>query len=243
MFDGLRTTEQGGRPGVPAIPALEAIELRVTFDVGEGRRREAAKVALDGVSLAVNAGETVALLGPSGCGKSTLLRVIAGLEPDALGHVRWEGEDITRVPTHLRGFGMVFQDGQLFAHHSVAENVAYGLRVQGMPRPERDARVAELLELVSLPGAGSRSVTTLSGGERQRVALARSLAPKPRLLLLDEPFSALDRELRERLAIDTRRILHEHGTTAIIVTHDQAEAEVVADRVVRMRAGRIEDAP
>lgn len=235
-----RTTNRLG------TPALEAIDLALSFTSPTARRGEPPARALAGASLSVNRGEIVALVGPSGCGKSTLLRVIAGLEPDAEGVVRWDGEDLAAVPTHLRKFGLVFQDGQLFAHQSVAENISYGLRAQGVSRDERDARVAELLDLVSLPGAGSRAVTHLSGGERQRVALARSLAPRPRLLLLDEPFSALDRELRERLASETREILRETGTTAIMVTHDHAEAAAVADRVVRMRAGtidRLQDPP
>ena len=221
------TEEVVGRPGLDVD--------RVTV-----RYAAASAPAVDGVSFAVAPGEVVALTGPSGCGKSTLLRAIAGLEAVASGTVSWDGEDLARVPTHRRGFGLVFQDGQLFAHRSVAENIAYGLRVQGVPRVERESRVEELLALIDLPGAGARSVTELSGGERQRVALARSLAPRPRLLLLDEPLSALDRELRERLATDLAQMLRRAGTTAILVTHDEAEAEAIADRVVRMRAGALE---
>lgn len=191
-------------------------------------------------SFAVATGEVIALLGPSGCGKSTLLRAIAGLEPLAGGAVSWDGADLAPIPPHRRGFGLVFQDGQLFTHRDVAENIAYGLRVQHMPRAEREARVAELLELVGLPGFGARAVTDLSGGERQRVALARALAPAPRLLLLDEPLSALDRDLKERLADDLATLLRSTGTTAILVTHDEAEADVVADRILRMRAGVVE---
>ncbi|QNN63875.1 ABC transporter ATP-binding protein [Leucobacter denitrificans] len=191
-------------------------------------------------SLSVARREVVALLGPSGCGKSTLLRAIAGLEPLAAGTVSWDGENLVGVPPHRRGFGLVFQDGQLFVHKSVAENIAYGLRVQRMPRHERQARVSELLELVGLAGYGSRSVQELSGGERQRVSLARALAPKPRLLLLDEPLSALDRELRDRLADDLAELLRSTHTTAMLVTHDEGEAKTIADRVVRMRAGRLE---
>jgi thiamine transport system ATP-binding protein len=194
-------------------------------------------VAVDGVSLDVPAGEVLALLGPSGCGKSSLLRVVAGLEPPAAGTLRWAGEDLAPVPVHRRGFGLVFQDGQLFPHRDVAGNVAYGL--PGVDRAARAARVAELLDLVGLPGYGDRPVATLSGGERQRVALARSLAPRPRLLLLDEPLSALDRSLRERLADDLRRVLVATGTTALFVTHDQDEAFTVADRVAVMAAGRL----
>jgi thiamine transport system ATP-binding protein len=203
-----------------------------------GTGRDAADVtAVAGVTLDVPAGEVLALLGPSGCGKSSLLRAVAGLEPPTAGSVTWAGVDLTRVPVHRRGFGLVFQDGQLFPHRDVAGNVGYGLRA--LDRAARTARVAELLELVGLPGYASRPVATLSGGERQRVALARSLAPRPRLLLLDEPLSALDRSLRERLADDLRHVLVATGTTAVFVTHDQDEAFTVADRVAVMSAGRL----
>ncbi|MGR4009067.1 ABC transporter ATP-binding protein [Leucobacter sp. 1207-22] len=191
-------------------------------------------------SFTVPRGEVVALLGASGSGKSTLLRAVAGLEPVRAGGISWNGVDLVEVAPHKRGFGLVFQDGQLFTHRTVAENVAYGLRVQRLPRVEREARVTELLELVGLPGTHARRVTELSGGERQRIALARSLAPQPSLLLLDEPLSALDRELRERLAADLATMLRITKTTAILVTHDEGEAEVVADRVLRVRAGAVE---
>lgn len=193
--------------------------------------------AVAGVDLEVARGEVLALLGPSGCGKSSLLRAVAGLEPPTAGRLAWDGLDLAPVPVHRRGFGLVFQDGQLFPHRDVAGNVAYGLR--DLDRAARAARVAELLDLVGLPGYGTRPVATLSGGERQRVALARSLAPRPRLLLLDEPLSALDRSLRERLAEDLRRVLTATGTTALFVTHDQDEAFTVADRVAVMSAGRL----
>ncbi|WP_246854931.1 ABC transporter ATP-binding protein [Cellulomonas sp. Y8] len=193
--------------------------------------------AVAGVTLDVPVGEVLALLGPSGCGKSSLLRAVAGLEPPTSGALTWDGIDLAAVPVHRRGFGLVFQDGQLFPHRDVAGNVAYGLR--GLSRDARAARVAELLDLVGLPGYDRRPVATLSGGERQRVALARSLAPRPRLLLLDEPLSALDRSLRERLADDLRRALVATGTTALFVTHDQDEAATVADRVAVMSAGRL----
>ncbi|MDQ0375449.1 thiamine transport system ATP-binding protein [Cellulomonas humilata] len=189
--------------------------------------------AVDGVSLDVAPGSVVALLGPSGCGKSSLLRAVAGLEPLAGGTVSWDGTSLVGVPVHRRGFGLMFQDGQLFAHRTVGGNVAYGL-------PARSgARVASLLELVGLAGYEDRGIATLSGGERQRVALARALAPAPRLLLLDEPLSALDRALRERLAVDLRAALVATGTTAVFVTHDQDEAFAVADRVAVMAAGRL----
>ncbi|GAB3195358.1 ABC transporter ATP-binding protein [Nocardioides hungaricus] len=200
-------------------------------------------VAYDGVpavvdaSLALEDGQVLAVLGPSGSGKSTLLRAVAGLEPTAAGAISWDGTDLSGVPTHKRGFALMFQDGQLFGHLTVARNVAYALRIRRTPHA--DARVRELLALVGLEGYGDRLPATLSGGERQRVALARSLAVQPRLLLLDEPLSALDAGLRERLAADLRDILRAAGTTALMVTHDQEEAFAVADRLAVMRAGRI----
>ena len=193
--------------------------------------------AVDGVDLEVAAGEVVALLGASGSGKSSLLRAVAGLEDVAAGEVAWDGRSMVRVPVHKRGFGLMFQDGQLFEHRDVGSNIAYGLT--GLPRAQRGERVREMLELVGLPGFERRRVTTLSGGQAQRVALARALAPAPRLLLLDEPLSALDRALREQLAADVRTILRQGGTTALYVTHDQDEAMTVADRVGVMEAGRL----
>lgn len=193
--------------------------------------------AVDGVDLEVVAGEVVALLGASGSGKSSLLRAVAGLEEVAVGEVAWDGRNVVRVPVHKRGFGLMFQDGQLFEHRDVGGNIAYGLT--GLPRAQRGERVREMLELVGLPGFERRRVTTLSGGQAQRVALARALAPAPRLLLLDEPLSALDRALREQLATDVRTILRRGGTTALYVTHDQDEAMTVADRVGVMEAGRL----
>ena len=193
--------------------------------------------AVDGVDLEVAAGEVVALLGASGSGKSSLLRAVAGLEDVAAGEVAWAGRSMVRVPVHKRGFGLMFQDGQLFEHRDVGSNIAYGLT--GLPRAQRGERVREMLELVGLPGFERRRVTTLSGGQAQRVALARALAPAPRLLLLDEPLSALDRALREQLATDVRTILRQGGTTALYVTHDQDEAMTVADRVGVMEAGRL----
>lgn len=195
--------------------------------------------ALDGVDLDVGPREVVAVLGPSGSGKSTLLRAIAGLERLDAGTITWDGDDVRSVPTHRRGFALMFQDGQLFEHRTVAGNVGYALRIRRVPRPKIEARVTEMLDLVGLSGFGDRKPATLSGGERQRVALARSLALAPRLLLLDEPLSALDRALRERLATDLRDLLTTTGTPAILVTHDEAEATVIADRVVRMDHGRL----
>ena len=190
------------------------------------------------VSLAARAGEIVALLGPSGCGKTTLLRVIAGLQPHA-GEVRWQGRSVAAVPAHRRGFGLVFQDQALFPHLDVARNVAFGLRMRAWGAAERARRVGELLELVGLSGFSRRPVDALSGGEAQRVALARALAPRPRLLMLDEPLAGLDRPLREQLLADLPRILRSLRQTALFVTHDLEEALAVADRVAVMRAGRI----
>jgi thiamine transport system ATP-binding protein len=191
------------------------------------------------VDLEVPDGTVLALLGPSGCGKSTLLRAIAGLQPLVSGRMCWDGADLARVPVHHRGFGLMFQDGVLFPHRDVAGNIGYGLQRAGLGRGPIRERVAELLELVGLPGYAERPVATLSGGEAQRVALARALAPEPRLLLLDEPLAALDRTLRERLLMDLRRVLTSTGTTAVFVTHDQGEAFAVADRLALMRAGTV----
>ena len=190
------------------------------------------------VSFAVEESKMLCLLGPSGCGKTTLLRLIAGLETPDSGQVSANGEDMTLVPPHLRGFGLMFQEYALFPHKDVFGNVAFGLRMQGM-RENAETRVADVLELVGLAGFGHRDVNQLSGGERQRVALARSLAPNPALLMLDEPLGALDRAIRERLMVELPRILRRAGATAITVTHDQEEAFAIADRVVLMRSGEV----
>ncbi|WP_197511743.1 ABC transporter ATP-binding protein [Tessaracoccus coleopterorum] len=199
--------------------------------------RYGATVAVDGVSLVVEPGTVVGLLGASGSGKSTLLRAMAGLEPLTAGSVLWDGNDLAGVKVFKRNFGLVFQDAQLFPTMTVAKNVAYGLGRLG--RAEQRARVEEMLELVGLPGLGHRRPTELSGGQAQRVALARSLAPSPRALLLDEPLSALDTGLRRRLAVDLARILRETGTTAVHVTHDHQEAYTVADRVAVLSEGHL----
>ena len=209
---------------------LEVHDLTVRFD---------GTVAVDHVGLEVPAGSVVAVLGPSGCGKSTLLRAVAGLEQAESGSIRWDGRDLAGVPTHKRGFALMFQDGQLFEHLDVAANIAYPLRLRHRSRRHQQKRVGELLDLVGLDGYADRIPITLSGGERQRVALARALAVDPRLLLLDEPLSALDRGLRERLATEVHDILRAAGATAVLVTHDHDEAFAIADRMAVMRSGRI----
>ncbi|MCK1798855.1 ABC transporter ATP-binding protein [Streptomyces sp. XM4193] len=197
------------------------------------------RTVLDEVDLRVEERETVCVLGPSGSGKSTLLRAVAGLrEPDS-GRVLLDGSDQRGVPVHRRGLGLMFQDHQLFPQRDVGGNVAFGLRMHGVPKRQAAARVAELLEMVGLPGSERRAVASLSGGEQQRVALARALAPQPRLLMLDEPLGQLDRSLRERLALELQQLFAELGTTVLAVTHDQSEAFALADRVLVMREGRI----
>jgi ABC-type Fe3+/spermidine/putrescine transport system ATPase subunit len=196
-------------------------------------------LALAEVSLTLDEGQILCLLGPSGCGKTTLLRLIAGLETPDSGSILFENRDMTGVPPHQRGFGLMFQEFALFPHKNVSQNVAFGLQhMEGTE--EIEARVREMLALLGLAGFEQRDVNSLSGGERQRVALARSLAPGPRLLMLDEPLGALDRALRERLMLEIRQILKQLGLTAIYVTHDQTEAFAVADRVAVMNRGRIE---
>ncbi|MGZ4801725.1 MAG: ABC transporter ATP-binding protein [Acidimicrobiia bacterium] len=197
-------------------------------------------VALDTVDLTVADREVVCVLGPSGSGKSTLLRATAGLERPVIGRVRWDGEDITNVPPHRRQFGLMFQDHALFPHRDVLGNVAFGLRMQRMAGTTVEDGARAALARVGLAGFEHRRVRELSGGEQQRVALARALAPDPRLPMLDEPLGSLDRELRERLAAELRALFISLEVTALFVTHDQDEAFALADRVVIMRAGTIE---
>lgn len=187
--------------------------------------------AVDEVSFEVASGQIVALLGPSGSGKSSLLRAVLGLEPITTGQITWDDENLADIPTFKRGFGLMFQDGQLFPHQNVAGNVGYGLKNSGLDAEAKRQRITQLLQLVGLEGYGSRQITELSGGQAQRVALARSLAPRPKLLALDEPLSALDRSLREWLSVELRRILTQSKTAGLYVTHDQDEAFTVADRI------------
>ncbi|MBD3848227.1 ABC transporter ATP-binding protein [Bosea sp. SSUT16] len=206
---------------------------------GAGKRFGAATV-LDGVDLSVGKAEFISLLGPSGCGKTTLLRIVAGLMPPDTGKVVLDGDEITRKPPHRRDVGVVFQNYALFPHLTVAENVAFGLKARRAPAAAIAPTVARFLDLVQMGAFADRSVRALSGGQQQRVAVARALAVGPKLLLLDEPFSALDRKLREAMQIDLRRILREVGTTAIFVTHDQDEALTMSDRIAVMHRGGIE---
>lgn len=205
---------------------LRVSDLRIRYD---GRD------VVRGFDLTVSPGEIVALLGPSGSGKSSILRCIAGVQVPQRGVIEWDDNDLSDVPAHRRRIGMVFQDPLLFPHRDVAGNVGFALpgrtRVDASARSDR---IEELLGLVGLPGFGARDVATLSGGESQRVALARALAPRPRMLLLDEPFGALDRALRDRLAVDVRSLLVEEGVPALHVTHDASEAHLIASRTVSL---------
>jgi iron(III) transport system ATP-binding protein len=197
-------------------------------------------VALNDVSLAVEEGEFVCLLGPSGCGKTTLLRIIAGLEQQNTGQIHQAGEDISRLPPRQRDFGIVFQSYALFPNLTTADNIAYGLENRKISKDKIKTRVAELLDLIGLPGVGEKYPAQLSGGQQQRVALARALAPSPGLLLLDEPLSALDARVRISLRIEIKHLQNRLGITTVFVTHDQEEALVMADRIVVMDHGTIE---
>lgn len=196
--------------------------------------------ALEPTNLTIHGGETLVFLGPSGCGKTTTLRLVAGLDmPDVGGRVRFDGEDVTALPIERRNVGMVFQSYALFPNMSVEENIAYGLKVRKVAAPQRAARVAEMLEMMHIGELARRRIGELSGGQRQRVALARAIAPRPRVLLLDEPLTALDAKLRETLRVDIDGLLRTLGITTVYVTHDQAEAMALGDRIAVMEKGRI----
>lgn len=209
---------------------LQCLQLTVAFDE---------TLALDAVNLDVPDGEVVAVMGPSGCGKTTLLRAVAGLQNLDVGTITWDGRNLRDVPPHERGFGFMFQDYALFPHLSVGGNVGFGLRMQGVANREREERVRTVLDTVGLAGYEDRPIHELSGGEQQRVALARTLAPSPRLILLDEPIGALDRALREHLTAEMHAIFSQLGVTALYVTHDRDEAFAMADTVVVMDTGRV----
>jgi thiamine transport system ATP-binding protein len=210
---------------------LEIDHLRVEYS---------GKPAIEDVSLTVPDGTVVCIVGPSGSGKSTLLRAVAGLEPPTSGRIRWDDRDLAGVPTHRRRFGLMFQDHALFPHRDVLGNVAFGLRMSHLSAQDVDARAREALASVGLEGFEHRKVRELSGGEQQRVALARSIAPKPRLLMLDEPLGSLDRALRERLVVDLHALFRSTSITALFVTHDQDEAFALADSVVILHRGLVE---
>jgi putative spermidine/putrescine transport system ATP-binding protein len=248
-------TPSAGTPGTPGSPgpspsAATAASSSVTGAArGSGARVELRGIekefpggarGLDGIDLVIEPGEFVALLGPSGCGKTTALRVLAGLETSTGGEVLVDGSDVSGVPARRRDIGMVFQSYSLFPHMTAQANVEFGLRMQKVAAADRRSRASDALEMVGLGGFGARFAHELSGGQQQRVALARALVTEPRVLLLDEPLSALDARVRVQLRDEIRRIQREFGITTVFVTHDQEEALAVADRVAVMRAGRIE---
>ena len=226
--NGTQAMRAWREPG--ARPHLRLTDLVKTF----GTTR-----AVDGVSLDIFPGEFFALLGPSGCGKTTLLRMLAGFEPPDSGHILLDGQDLTAIPPHERPVNMMFQSYALFPHMNVFDNIAFGLQMQRMPKPQIKTRVEEMLALVHLEGFALRKPDQLSGGQRQRVALARALAKKPKLLLLDEPLGALDRKLREATQFELVNIQESLGVTFVIVTHDQEEAMTVSTRLAVMREGQI----
>ncbi|MER5567944.1 ABC transporter ATP-binding protein [Streptomyces goshikiensis] len=234
MSTTLPAARKPGDADVRDTPAGARVEFRGL------RRAFGSTVALDGLDLTIEPGELVALLGPSGCGKTTALRVVAGFEQPDSGEVLVDGQDITRIPANRRDAGMVFQSYSLFPNLSARDNVAFGLRVRKVAAAERRERAAELLDLVGLPDHGDRYPHQMSGGQQQRVALARALALRPRVLLLDEPLSALDAKVRANLRDEIRRLQLSLGITTVFVTHDQEEALSMADRVAVLNAGRLE---
>ena len=232
MVDRDRPPRTGAAGGAVSGAAIRLVRCGKTF--ADGTR------ALEPVDLDFAAGETVVLLGPSGCGKTTTLRIVAGLEePDAGGRVFFDGADVTAVPIERRNVGMVFQSYALFPNMTVAQNIAYGLKVRGLPAAERAMRTGEMLAMMQIEPLAGRRIDQLSGGQRQRVALARALAPRPRVLLLDEPLTALDARLRDTLRVEINRLLRSLGITTVYVTHDQAEAMALGDRIVVMDHGRV----
>src|ERR1044071_6717797 len=220
----------GGRRRAGADVRLESVEK--SFD---GRPR-----AVDRVDLVVEPGEFFALLGPSGCGKTTTLRMIAGFEEPDAGRIVIAGDDVTHMPAHRRDLGMIFQSYALFPHRTVAENVAFGLRMRGLGRPEIRERVRQVLRQVALEGYEDRRPAQLSGGQQQRVALARAIVIQPRVLLCDEPLAALDRKLRQSMQVELKGLQQQLGIATIFVTHDQEEAMTISDRIAVMNAGKIE---
>lgn len=231
MLQGAASAPDGATVAAPDRRHVDVVAVRKSFK---------GVTVMDGMNFRMARGELVSLLGPSGCGKTTLLRIIAGLMPADEGSVILAGRNISSLPPHRRNISVVFQNYALFPHLSVAENVAFGLRARGMSRADAAAPVQEALALVRMQEFAERSVAGLSGGQQQRVAVARALVVRPDLLLLDEPFSALDRKLRETMQVELKTLLRDRGITAIFVTHDQDEAMGVSDRIAVMNAGRIE---
>src|SRR6201995_4556448 len=229
-----------GSAASPAGARSDLVARGTTVEYREVRRVFGAMSALDGLDLTIQPGELLALLGPSGCGKTTALRMLAGFDHPTSGQVLVDGKDISRTPANKRDMGMVFQSYSLFPTMSATDNVAFGLRMRKISAGERRSRAAELLELVALGEHTAKYPHQMSGGQQQRVALARALAVRPRVLLLDEPLSALDAKVREQLRDEIRRIQLELGVTTVFVTHDQEEALSIADRVGVMRSGRLE---
>ena len=213
-----------------------------SLEISGVRKSFGSSVALADVSLAIESGEFICLLGESGCGKTTLLRQIAGLDVPDKGSITLDGQDLLSIPCHARNIGMVFQSLALFPHLSVIDNVAYALDIRGVDKNTRHKEAVALLDMVDLGDYGARKISQLSGGQKQRVAIARALAMKPTLFLMDEPFSALDAGLREHLTIEVRKLQKSLGITTIFVTHDQREAMAVADRIVVLNQGKIEQA-
>jgi putative spermidine/putrescine transport system ATP-binding protein len=228
------------QPAAQHSPRTDMPATERYLDVARVSKRFGPTVVLQELDISVARSEFVSLLGPSGCGKTTLLRLIAGLQRPDSGLIRVDGADITHVAAHKRNIGVVFQNYALFPHLTVEQNVGFGLMAQRRPKAEIATAVANALELVRMQEYGARRISALSGGQQQRIAVARAIVIKPTLLLLDEPFSALDRKLRETMQIELRHLLRELGITSIFVTHDQDEALVMSDRIAVMNNGRIE---